>query len=63
MNINLPPLPQRGQNLSETKKGWRIVNPNRTRSFKAVRISKFKGKAEDVYVMFRVLMPRRSESK
>jgi hypothetical protein len=53
--IKLPETATRGYNISNTKKGWRIVNPNSTRSFKASQVSKFNGPDGSVYMVLRIL--------
>ena len=53
--VYLPPDATRGQNISKTKKGWRIVNPKLSRTFKATQEAKFKSKDGDDYIVFRIL--------
>lgn len=52
--IKLPPDARRGQNISTQKKNWRIVNPNRTLSFKAVQVASLKGLKKERYLVFRI---------
>jgi hypothetical protein len=55
--IHLPDVATRGYNISKTKKGWRIVNPNQTRTFKASQVAKFNSTDGEVYMVFRLLYP------
>jgi len=52
--VKLPPTAKRGQNVMPGKKGWKLVNPKSTRTFKGTLESKFYSQGR-TYVVFRVL--------
>jgi hypothetical protein len=57
--VYLPPEAKRGYNVSRTKKGWRIVNPNLSRTFKAVKVVEFNALDGDTYLLFRIVTSKR----